>query len=91
MRARVGADDVELFQEPEPELLRKVSGLAPEPGGLHVLLDGHRVRSTQRLALSLFQGGVVAALWPAELKPQAEFLYGERLATPMVERATERG
>jgi hypothetical protein len=91
MRAQLGADDVQLFQRPEPGLLRKVSGLAPEPGGLHVLLDGHRVRSTQRLALSLFRDGLVVALWPAELKPQAEYLYGERLGTPMVARATERG
>ena len=49
------------------------------------------VRSAQRLALSGFGGGLVVALWPCELKPQAEYLYGQRLATPMIARARELG
>jgi hypothetical protein len=89
--ARIGADDVELFQDPERELLRVISGIRPEPRGVHVLLDSHGIRSTQRLSLSGVGGGLVAGLWPGELKIQAEYLYGRRLATPLVARAIERG
>lgn len=89
--AQVGADGLELFLDPHPQLLEEISGIRPEPGGLHVLLEGRGVRSTQRLALSSVGGGLIAALWPAELKVQAEYLYGQRLATPMIARAVERG
>jgi hypothetical protein len=89
--AQIGADDLELFQGPQPDLLEEISGIRPEPGGLHVLLDQLGVRSTQRLALSGFGGGYVVALWPAELKEQAKYLYGRRLAKAMVREALERG
>jgi hypothetical protein len=89
--ARIGADDLDLFLEPQPELLESTSGIRPERGGLHVRLDTRGVRSTQRLALSGFRGGLIAALWPAELKVQAKYLYGNRLATLMISRALERG
>ena len=91
MRARLGADDLDFFLEPDRDLLRAVSGIEPAATDLHVLLDGHGVRSTQRLALSRYRGGVVAALWPAELKEQAEYLYGRQLATRMVAAAGECG
>jgi hypothetical protein len=91
MTARLGADDLELFENPQPRLLREATGIEPERSGLHVLLDTHGVQSTQRLALSEFGGGLVAALWPAELRPQAEYLYGAGLATPMIAAARERG
>ena len=91
MAARVGADDLELFLDPQPELLEEISGIEVEPGGLHVKLEDHGVRSTQRLALSGFGGGLIAALWPAELKPQAEYLHGQQLASPMIACARERG
>ena len=91
MAARLGADDSELFLDPQPALLEEISGIRTEPGGLHVLLESHGVRSTQRLALSGIGGGFVAGLWPAELKTQAEYLYGHQLASPMIARALERG
>ena len=91
MAAQIGAEDLELFLDPQPELLQQVSGIQPEPGGVHVLLRPYGVRSMQRLALSGVGGGIVAGLWPAELKVQAEYLYGGRLATPMVACALERG
>jgi hypothetical protein len=91
MTAQIGADDLALFEEPQPSLLQRVSGIFPEPRGLHVLLEDHGVRSTQRLALSGFGGGLVVALWPAELKNQAEFLYGNRLGIPMIAKARELG
>ena len=91
MRSTIGADDVELFQEPLPGLLAAISGIQPEPAGLHVLLDKHGVFSTQRLALSGFGGGVVAALWPGEFKVQANYLYGQRLGARVVAASLKRG
>jgi len=91
MRARIGADDLELFEDPRPHLLEQISGIRPEAKGLHVLLDEYGVQSTQRLALSGFGGGLVVALWPGELKTQAEYLYGGRRATPMISRALREG
>src|SRR5688572_1783827 len=91
MPARIGADDVGLFESPRPSLLREVSGIEPEPSGGHVLLDEHAgVRSAQRLALSDVGGGIVVALWPAELKPQAQYLYSDGRGRAMVEAARER-
>src|SRR4051812_8249020 len=52
LTARLGADDLDVFLDPQPRLLRLVSGIEPEPGGLHVLLEPFGVRSTQRLAIS---------------------------------------
>jgi hypothetical protein len=91
MRATIGADDLEQFQDPQPSLLAEISGIQPEPAGVHVLLDEHGVTSTQRLAISGFGGGLVAALWPGELKVQAEYLYGQKLGTKIVSAALERG
>jgi hypothetical protein len=91
MSARIGADDLVLFEDPQPSLLQRVSGIKPESGGLHVLLDEHGSQSTQRLALSRFPGGLIAALWPAELKTQAIYLYGNHLSIPMVARARDLG
>ena len=45
--------------------------------------------STERLALSEFGGGLVAAL-AGELEQRAAYLYGQQLATPMIARALER-
>lgn len=91
MSARIGADDLEPFQDPRPDVLEEISGLRPERGGLHVLLEPAGIRSTQRLAVSGYGGGLIAALWPGELKAQAEYLYGRDVASPMVAVALERG
>jgi hypothetical protein len=91
MAARIGADDLVFFETPRPDLLREVSGIEPEAPGTHVLLDGDaHVRSTQRLALADFGGGVVVGLWPAELKSQAEYLYRDGRASAMIAAARER-
>jgi hypothetical protein len=91
--AQIGADDVDVFLEPQPDLLQEMSGIAPELGEMgHVLLEPYGVHSTQRLALSSTGGGgLMLATWPAELKLQAQYLYGRRLATPMIKRALELG
>ena len=89
--ARLGADDLGLLRHPRSALLREITGIEPERSGLYVLPDAHGGRSTQRLALSGFGGGLVAALWPAELKSQAEYLYGHALATPLIAAARECG
>jgi hypothetical protein len=90
MTARIGADDLDV-SFPEPELLREIAGIEPVVLGTHVMLDVHGARSTQRLALADVGGRVVAALWPAELKEQAQYLYRRRLATPMIKTARARG
>lgn len=93
MTAQIGADDVDLFLEPQPDLLEEMSGISPERGEMgHVLLEPYGVHSTQRLALSSAGGGgLMLATWPAELKLQALYLYGRRLATPMITRALKLG
>lgn len=92
MTARMGADDVGTFDSPRPRLLREITGIEPEPAGVHVLLDKHiGVRSTQRLALADVGGGIEVAFWPAELKSQAEYLYRDGRGTAMVAAARSRG
>ena len=91
MTARIGADDVVLFSAPQPDVLRQISGIEPEAAETHVFLGPYGVQSTQRLALGDVGGGLVAGLWPAELKTQAEYLYGLGLATPMIAAARRLG
>lgn len=91
MTARIGADDVGFFESPRTGLLRQITGIEPEPSGIHVLLDKHAgVRSAQRLALGESGGGIVVGLWPAELKPQAEYLYQSGRGVALVNAARER-
>ena len=79
MTAQIGADGLDLFGDPRPELLTEVARVQPEPGGDWVNLEERLgFRSTQRLRISDSAGGVVVATWPAELKPQARYLYGRR-------------
>lgn len=92
MSSRIGADDVDFFDSPRPKLLREVSGIDPEPAGVHVLLDKHLgVRSTQRFALADVGGGIEVALWPGELKSQAEYLYDDGRGMAMVAAARSCG
>lgn len=56
-----------------------------------MLLDTHGVVSTQRLALSGCEGGLVAGLWPGELKAQAQYLYGGRRGRRMIAVARALG
>jgi hypothetical protein len=91
MAARLGAADFHEFSSPRRALLQEVAGIQTEPRGIHVLLDEHvGARSAQRLALSDVGGSVLAALWPAELKPQAEYLYREGRALEMIAAARAR-
>jgi hypothetical protein len=91
MTAQIGADGLELFGDPRPDLLAEVARVQPEPGGEWVHLGRLGFRSTQRLRVSDLAGGVVAATWPAELAPQARYLYGRRLGSTLVATALERG
>lgn len=91
MTATIGPGDIDLYESPRPELLRRIAGVEPEPAGTHVMLASFGIRSTQRLALSDVGGGVVVAFWPAELKPQAEYLYSDGRGSAMVSAAVERG
>lgn len=87
----MGADDIDEFATPRQLLLLEVSGITPEEPAGHVMLEPFGVKSTQRLALADIGGTLIAGLWPAELKTQAENLYGSGRATPMIEAARERG
>lgn len=89
MAATIGPDDLAIYESPRPSLLREISGLPPAEKGSHVLLEG--VRSTQRLAAGDVGGTAWLALWPAELKEQALYLYGRRLARPMISTAQSQG
>jgi hypothetical protein len=87
----IGADDVGLFASPQRDLLRAISGIDPVEKGTHVLLEPHGVRSSHRLAAGDVGGALWVALWPAELKEQATYLYGQRLAGPMIEASRAHG
>jgi hypothetical protein len=89
MAATIGPDDLDIHERPQPGLLQKISGLRPVEKGTHVLLEG--ARSTQRLAAREIGGAVWLALWPAELKEHAVYLYGNGLARPMISAALSEG
>ncbi|HZT16887.1 MAG TPA: HNH endonuclease [Gaiellaceae bacterium] len=91
MTAQIGADGLELFGDPRPELLAEVVRVQPEPGGEWAHLGRLGFHSTQRLRVSELAGGVVVATWPAELAPQARYLYGRGLGSSLVAAAIEKG
>jgi hypothetical protein len=74
-----------------PELLREVTGIDPERDGLHVLLDDAGIRATQRLALTSLGTGVAVVTWPAELQPQAKYLYDGARAPRLLAAAASGG
>jgi hypothetical protein len=88
--AELGAHDLDGVT-PLPELLREVSGIEPEPSGMHVLLDGSGVTSMQRLVIGDLAGSVLAALWPAELQGQARYVYGGDRGEAVVAAARAQG
>lgn len=91
MAATIGADDLDITESPRPDVLYAISGIDPVEKGTHVLLEPHGVRSVHRLAAGDPGGTIWLALWPAELKTQATYLYGHRLARPMIEAARAHG
>jgi hypothetical protein len=95
MTAQIGTDGLDLFGEPRPELLAGVVRVQPEPGGEWVNIedrpDRPGFRSTQRLWIADVADGVAVATWPAELAPQARYLYGGGLGSGLVAAAIERG
>ena len=91
MTAQIGDDGLDLFGDPRPGLLEGVARARPEPGGEWADLGRLGFRSTQRLRLSDLGGGVTLVTWPAELQPQARYLYGGRLGSAVVAAAVERG
>jgi len=91
MAATIGPNNVNLYESPLPDLLYRATGITPVESGGHVVLADRGVKSTQRLGIGDVGGNVVAGLWPAELKEQAKYLYGQRLGRPMIAAARERG
>ena len=91
LRATIGPNDPDLFASPVPKLLYAISGIEPVAKGTDVRLDQYGVQSTQRLGAGDVGGNLWIALWPAELKEQANYLYGNRLARPMIAAARKQG
>jgi hypothetical protein len=91
MTAQIGYDGLDARGDPRPELLIDVAGVQPGPGRDWVHLGRLGFRSTQRLWIGDVPGGVAVATWPAELKPQACYLYGGGLGSALVAAAIERG
>jgi hypothetical protein len=91
MTAQIGADGLDLFGSPRPDLLIGVARVQPEPGDEWVHLGRLGFQSTQRLRISELAGGVAVVTWPAELAPQARYLYGRKLGSALVAGAVERG
>ena len=95
MVAQIGADGLDLFSDPRPELLADVARVQLEVPRNWVDIErkkGRRgFRSTQRLWISDVAEGVAVATWPAELAGQARYLYGGRLSSALVAAAIERG
>jgi hypothetical protein len=81
MTAQIGYDGLDLSGDPRPELLIDVARVQPGPGRDWVHLGRLGFRSTQRLWTGDVAGGVAVATWPAELKPQACYLYGGGLGS----------
>jgi hypothetical protein len=90
MTAQIGYDGLDRRGDPRPELLRAVAGVKPEPERDWVHLGRLDFRSTQRLWIGEYDGGVAVATWPAELKPQACYLYGDGLGSALVAAAIDR-
>ena len=91
MTARMGADDLHELASVVPDLLRRVTGLEPAPHGRFVELDEHGFESTKRLAAADAGGTIIVAMWPGELKSQAEHLYTRGRAEAMIGAARDRG
>ena len=91
MTAQIGYDGLDSRGDPCPELLIDVARVQPEPGCDWVHLGRLGFRSTQRLWIGDYAGGVAVATWAAELKPQACYLYGGGLGSALVAAAIERG
>lgn len=89
MAATIGPNDLDIYESPRPSLLREITGLPPVVKGTHVMLEG--AHSLQRLAVGEVGGNVWLAMWPAELKEHALYLYGGGLAEPMVRTAESHG
>lgn len=92
MTARLGSPDEAVYESPRPDLLSAVTGAQPELSGTHVRLDERfDVLTMQRLAIGNVGGAIAVMLWPAELKPQAVRLYGERRGDALVAAARRLG
>jgi hypothetical protein len=89
MTAQIGAHGLDIFGDPRPELLFRVTGIQPKAGRRWVDLKPYGIRSTQRLWISGFAGGVAMATWPTELVPQAQYLYGRGLGSALVTAALD--
>jgi hypothetical protein len=91
MTAQIGADGADLFGDPDLKLLTDVAGIQPERGRDWVhLIDQLGFQSTQRLWIGECDNGVAVATWPAELQPQARYLYDKGLGSALVDTALKR-
>ena len=86
-----GDDDAFLLEHPLPDLARRVTSRAPESTNNLVELVDLGARSTRRLAVCGHGGGIAMLTWPAELKPQALYLYANGRAGRLMDAADAGG
>ena len=82
-------DDQPLQETPVPGLLRDVTGIEPQAEEYVLFAKNSGVSSTQRLGLYDVGGGLALFTWPAELKPQAQYLYERGRAPRLLIAADE--
>ena len=82
-------DDQPLQETPVPGLLRDVTGIEPQAEEYVLFAKNSGVSSTQRLGLYDVGGGLALFTWPAELKPQAQYLYERGRAPRLLAVAEE--
>ena len=82
VRSTLGAP----FEERLPAILAEATGLPVSARRhVHVVLDETiGTRTTQRTGIEIRDGAFELAMWPAELKKQAERFYGDRIARRLV-------
>jgi len=81
--------DRPLQETPVSGLLGDVTGIEPKPQGFVLLDKGNRIASTQRIELYDVGGGLALFTWPAELMPQAQYLYSGGRAARLLAVADE--
>jgi hypothetical protein len=92
MGAQIGPrDDVSIYEVPPTGLLQQITGISVEAEGKHAFLEDAGYKTVQRLTILGVSGGVLAHLFPGELKALAQHLYSDHRAERFVSAALAGG